>query len=689
MPSETPETPAARARETDEEFARRHWNANAPKILPFDGMTLNEQDAIRRAISAAYEEGDGAGWLRGMREAAEIASFMQHADEAEETEAAILRHIKGAAPPPAPQEPSVEPKPCDGPRAGKCSDLSASDNGSQFYCLRPIGCDGQPHRWHDPVNTINPMRPREWRTGEIATAIGDWSPSGLPASQPKPCEDRSVETCPIADCHDDGQHVHPGVKRGRVFQPRPVSPPAAGEGPMKRAARTVAVIDGRADVLHRLLVNASPDAASISCNLANCNGSCGICKPKSPTCDGSGAVHDADSAVTVPLNGCVRCRPCNDGEGCERCRKPEGVAKAAISCAGLLLSSVPRRHGHPCDHSIGVCEDASPDCESCSSECDDCDGSGTYTVDGEARDCICRGNEAPSPAPPPDAPRGETDERLMSELRYALDCIEWMARGKDFDRGGVNYDAWVKHERPRLEATLRLLRGLEGCCPSKPQPQPSSGRYTLWHGGDGEPSYINHDGEMVLNLADNSRINRENAQSVVDALNRETQPETPSAALAELRDSVLHERGVLAESGLSNFQLNAVLSLIDDALDKSAPQPETMAGEGRSEIDAAMIAELRESYLGACSEVETLRAALARSYRRRQKSQAEAATLRREGERLVAILADKAEHISIAMKALCAIRDGAAFPRQSAIDALGEMLNRAALSPSLSEGTTP
>ena len=35
--------------------------------------------------------------------------------------------------------------------------------------------------------------------------------------------------------------------------------------------------------------------------------------------------------------------------------------------------------------------------------------------------------------------------------------------------------------------------------------------------------------------------------------------------LADLRDNVLHERHQLAEAGLDNYQVNAVLGLIDDA----------------------------------------------------------------------------------------------------------------------------
>lgn len=117
--------------------------------------------------------------------------------------------------------------------------------------------------------------------------------------------------------------------------------------------------------------------------------------------------HDEDECIGNPEEHC-RLR-LEDGRVLSFRRKP-GTRRWAPNAKSLrgqmwiIIQASERRHGHPCDHSAGVCEDAPPDCGRCSSECDACDGSGVYTIDGKPRPCICSDN----PCEPPAVPERET-----------------------------------------------------------------------------------------------------------------------------------------------------------------------------------------------------------------------------------------------------------------------------------------
>lgn len=128
---------------------------------------------------------------------------------------------------------------------------------------------------------------------------------------------------------------------------------------------------------------------------------------------------------------------------------------------------------------------------------------------------------------------------------------------------------------------------------TKPQPQPSSGRYTLRR-DEGYADVIERDGLAAMVLME-TPANIANAQSIVDALNRETTGTSKEATFNEAAAAVDHYANkwlatrsdyvVVIEALRTAAGILRGLA-VASRYDKSAPQPETMAGEVEKVIDA-------------------------------------------------------------------------------------------------------
>ncbi len=105
-------------------------------------------------------------------------------------------------------------------------------------------------------------------------------------------------------------------------------------------------------------------------------------------------------------------------------------------------------------------------------------------------------------------------------------------------------------------------------------------RIYLQVGDDAEPPINYSESTWCADRINDSDVEYVRADLATSSVERTRQGAAPlsgaqqASALAEARDAILNERGPLEGMGLTGEQINAVLTILDDAASVTTPQPE-------------------------------------------------------------------------------------------------------------------